>query len=390
MTSDSQEKAISRVLHAIDAIRAGQMVIMVDDEDRENEGDLVFAAEHVSADKINFMVREARGLVCLAVAPAVIDRLKLPMMTDTGKQVSSKSTAFTVSIEARHGVSTGISAADRAETIRVAIDEKSTPDDIVVPGHVFPLKAKSGGVLERSGHTEGSVDLVRLAGLKPAAVICEIMKDDGTMARMPDLEVFSRRHNMPVVSIADLIEFRLLRDSLVEEVARSQVETPAGIFEARCFRNVVDGAQHFALVKGDAFHADQVVEVRVHRQRPLIDVFSSRQTGRKLVDYGLNLLKSSGHCVVLYLSHPGGSQAFADDTEDMRPHADSGAANGAAGQTQGGNKWRAMDPRLYGIGAQILRQLGVRRMRIHVSTPRSLKGLAGFGLEIVDSVVIGH
>lgn len=383
MTSESQEKAISRVLHAIDAIRAGQMVIMVDDEDRENEGDLVFAAEFVTADKINFMVREARGLVCLAVAPSVIDRLKLPMMTDTGKQGSTKSTAFTVSIEARHGVSTGISASDRAETIRVAIDDKTTPDDIVVPGHVFPLKAKPGGVLERSGHTEGSVDLVRLAGLKPAAVICEIMKDDGTMARMPDLEVFSATHKMPVVSIADLIEFRLLRDSLVEEIARSDVETPAGVFEARCFRNVVDGSQHFALVKGGAFQPGQVVDVRVHRQRPLMDVFSGGNLGRCLVDYGLGLLKTSEHCVVLYLSHPGGSQAFAEDTTEM--HRQEPAVAGAVNAS----KWRAMDPRLYGIGAQILRQLGVRQMRTHVSTPRSLKGLAGFGLEIVDSVVIG-
>lgn len=385
MTSESQEKAITRVLHAIDAIRAGQMVIMVDDEDRENEGDLVFAAEHVAADKINFMVREARGLVCLSVAPALIERLQLPMMGDNAKQGSSRSTAFTVSIEARHGVSTGISAADRAETIRVAIDDKSTPDDIVVPGHVFPLKAKHGGVLERSGHTEGSVDLVRLAGMKPAAVICEIMKDDGTMARMPDLEQFSKRHNMPVVSIADLIEFRLLRDSLVVQIAMEPVQTPGGIFDAYCFRSLVDGAQHVALVKGGLFQAEQVVDVRVHRQRPLIDVFSSGETGRRLVDYGLNLLQSSEHAVVLYLSHPGGSQAFVDDVMEMQRPDDSTTGTGAA---SGMNHWRSMDPRLYGIGAQILRQLGIRRMRTHVSTQRSLKGLAGFGLEIVDLVVI--
>ncbi len=383
MTSETQEKAINRVLHAIDAIRAGQMVIMVDDEDRENEGDLVFAAEHVAADKINFMVREARGLVCLSVAPAIIDRLQLPMMGDNSKQGSSRSTAFTVSIEARHGVSTGISAADRAQTIRVAIDDKSTPDDIVVPGHVFPLKAKHGGVLERSGHTEGSVDLVRLAGMKPAAVICEIMKDDGTMARMPDLEAFSKRHNMPVVSIADLIEFRLLRDSLVEQIARESVQTSTGIFEAYCFRSLVDGAQHVALVKGAPFQAEQVVDVRVHRQRPLIDVFSSGKTGRRLIDYGLNLLQAEEYAVVLYLSHPGGAQAFIEDTVDMHTQPDEAAPSSA-----GANHWRAMDPRLYGIGAQILRQLGIRRMRTHVSTQRSLKGLAGFGLEIVDLVVI--
>ena len=388
MTSETQEKAISRVLHAIDAIRSGQMVIMVDDEDRENEGDLVFAAEHVSAEKINFMVREARGLVCHSMSPAAIDRLKLPMMSDLGKPGSSRSTAFTVSIEARHGVSTGISAADRAQTIRVAMDDKSTSDDIVVPGHVFPLKAKQGGVLERSGHTEGSVDLARLAGMKPSAVICEIMKDDGTMARMPDLEVFSKRHNMPLVSIADLIEFRLLRDSLVEQLAKEPVQTPAGIFEAICFQSLVDGAQHVALVKGGPFTADQVVDVRVHRQRPLIDVFSSGTSGRRLVDYGLQLLKSAECGVVLYLSHPGGSHAFVEDTVDMRLPPDGAVPAASAVPPAASNKWQPMDPRLYGIGAQILRHLGVRQMRIHVSTPRSLKGLAGFGLEIAEVAVI--
>ena len=377
MSSESQERAVTRVLHAIDAMRAGEMVIMVDDEDRENEGDLVFAAEHVSPDKINFMVREARGLVCLSLAPEIIDRLKLPMMSDAGKQGCSKSTAFTVSIEAREGVSTGISAADRAQTIRVAIDDKSTPDDVVVPGHVFPLKAKKGGVLERSGHTEGSIDLARLAGLKPAAVICEIMKDDGTMARMPDLEQFAKIHKMAVVSIADLIEFRLLRDSLVSQVAKEPMTTPFGVFDAYCFKNHVDGSQHFALVKGGPFQADQTVDVRVHRQRPLLDVFSSAGAGRHLVDYGLQLLQKCPAGVLLYLSHPGGNQALEDDVLECNQERGAGSS-----------KWRAMDPRLYGIGAQILRQLGVRRMRTHVSTQRSLKGLAGFGLEIVDSFVI--
>jgi 3,4-dihydroxy 2-butanone 4-phosphate synthase/GTP cyclohydrolase II len=221
--------------------------------------------------------------------------------------------------------------------------------------------------------------------MKPAAVICEIMKDDGTMARMPDLEQFSKRHNMPVVSIADLIEFRLLRDSLVVQIAMEPVQTPGGIFDAYCFRSLVDGAQHVALVKGGLFQAEQVVDVRVHRQRPLIDVFSSGETGRRLVDYGLNLLQSSEHAVVLYLSHPGGSQAFVDDVMEMQRPDESTPGTGAA---SGMNHWRSMDPRLYGIGAQILRQLGIRRMRTHVSTQRSLKGLAGFGLEIVDLVVI--
>ena len=205
----SQADSISRVVKAIDTIREGGMVIMVDDEDRENEGDLVFAASHVTPEKINFMTKEARGLICLSLEADQIDRLQLPMMEDSTKKEDQRSTAFTVSIEARDGVTTGISAADRSQTVKVAVADDATAHDIVVPGHIFPLKARPGGVLERAGHTEGSVDIARLAGLKPAGVICEIMNDDGTMARVPDLEKFSAKHDIPIVTIADLVTFRL-------------------------------------------------------------------------------------------------------------------------------------------------------------------------------------
>jgi len=377
-TSDSQE-AITSVLQAIDAIKRGGMVIMVDDEDRENEGDLVFAAEHVCPEKINFMAREARGLICLTLDPPLVDRLKLPMMTDHGKADSARSTAFTVSIEARKGVTTGISAADRAETVKVAIADATTPEDLVVPGHIFPLKAKHGGVLERSGHTEGSVDLARLAGFKPAAVICEIMNDDGTMARMPDLEAFGRKHHLPIISIADLITFRMMRDSLVERVEDKIVRTSAGELRGLVYRSIVDGTCHLALVKGTNF-CERSVDVRVHRERPVSDIFGSDDSSsRKLIKYAEKLLAESRDAVLLYLFLDGPQRNLIDDLISLAVEPDS--KNPHARSTQ-------MDNRLYGIGAQILRDLGVQNMRLHISTPRAFKGLAGFGLDVSDTVVI--
>ena len=385
MTAEEREKATSRVLTAIEAMRAGRMVIMVDDEDRENEGDLVLAASHVTPEKINFMAKEARGLICLTLDPQMVERLKLPMMTDHFKAGSTRSTAFTVSIEAREGVSTGISAADRAHTIRVATADDCKPEDIVVPGHIFPLKAKSGGVLERSGHTEGSVDLARLAGMKPAAVICEIMKDDGTMARVPDLEEFGKRFSIPIVSIADLIEYRLLRDGLVERIDDRPVHTATGTWRGVLYKSLVDQTTHFALVKGKDF-GEQPVDVRVHRQRPLVDVFAHPESGgRSLINYGLELLRTSDAAVVLYLTQDHASMtplsALTVDMHDLAATpGESERKTRIVGQT--------MDNRLYGIGAQILRDLGIRKMVTHVSTPRALKGLAGFGLEVTDMIVI--
>jgi len=380
----TQEVAIARVLKAIDAVKAGGMVIMIDDEDRENEGDLVFAAAHVSPEKINFMTKEARGLVCLSLDHAAVERLDLPMMEDASRRLGSKSTAFTVSIEAREGVTTGISAADRAHTIKVAVDPASGPNDIVVPGHIFPLRAKVGGVLQRAGHTEGSIDLARLSGFPPAAVICEIMNDDGTMARVPDLEKFAARHNLPIVTIADLITFRLLRESLIDELHRGVIATPYGALESRLYRSQIDGLCHLALVKGDVAKAD-VVDVRVHRQHLLMDVFGQPQDGGKSrVDYGLRMLAQSEAGVMLYMTQP---ETPDDLTVDFLriagvPEGDRTTSNARSKSTS------EADSRTLGVGAQILRRLGVHRMRVHMGTPMPLRGLLGFDLEVVDTVHI--
>ncbi len=375
------EKSFARVLAAIEAIRAGRMVIMVDDEDRENEGDLVFAAEHATPEKINFMAKEARGLICLPLAPELITQLRLPLMDDVTKGPGDHTTAFTVSIEARHGVTTGISAADRAHTVRVAAAEGAKPEDLVVPGHIFPLRARSGGVLERSGHTEGSVDIAKLAGCRPAAVICEIMNDDGTMARMPDLEIFAAKHNLLIVTIDDLIAYRLMRDSLVRMIGHGPIETPAGTFDSILFESVLDHSQHLALLKGREKFQSDVVDVRVHKQRPITDVFScSEHGGRHLIDYGLDMLSKAETGALIYLSHMNDRQSFGDFKEaihEIDPHL-----------TDPNAKPHAMDARQLGIGAQVIRALGIERMRIHVSAQRNLKGIAGFGLEVTDSILI--
>jgi 3,4-dihydroxy 2-butanone 4-phosphate synthase/GTP cyclohydrolase II len=380
----TQEVALARVLKAIDAVKAGGMVIMIDDEDRENEGDLVFAAAHVSPEKINFMTKEARGLVCLSLDHTAVERLDLPMMEDATRRMGNKSTAFTVSIEAREGVTTGISAADRAHTIRVAVDPSSGPNDIVVPGHIFPLRAKVGGVLQRAGHTEGSIDLARLAGFPPAAVICEIMNDDGTMARVPDLERFATRHNLPIVTIADLITFRLMRESLIEELHRGSISTPYGSVESRLYRSQIDGLCHLALLKGDTSKAD-IVDVRVHRQHLLMDVFGQPSDGgRSRVDYGLRMLAQSEAGIMLYMTQPETPEDLTYDFLRIAGEADSAKL----GQSVRSKSKAEADSRTLGVGAQILRRLGVHRMRVHMATPMPLKGLLGFDLEVVDTVNI--
>ncbi len=375
-----QDRLVARVHTAIDTFRKGGMVIMVDDEDRENEGDLVLAAEGVTPQHINFMAKEARGLICLTLDAQMVDRLKLPMMADTTKRNPYQGTAFTVSIEAREGVSTGISAADRAHTIKVAIDPHTLPEDIVVPGHIFPLKARPGGVLERAGHTEGSVDLARLAGLKGAGVICEIMNDDGTMARMQDLEIFSAKHNIPIIAIADLIQYRLMHESMVEELKRETIRTGQGAFEAIIFRNTVDGLEHLALIKGQDF-ADHIVEVRVHTQQPLLDVFGDRYEGSAFrLQRGLELLQNQERAALIYLNNPEASwlqelKAMMMDANPSHTPESSPAP-------------KRMDLRMHGTGAQIIRSLGIQRMRVHSSSPMLLKGLSGFGLEIVENCII--
>lgn len=365
-------QTMSNVENALTAFREGKMVIMTDDKDRENEGDLVFPAEDVSPEKINFMAKEARGLICLSLAPKYVERLSLPLMTDRGQNSSTQlGTAFTVSIEASHGVTTGISAADRAHTIRVAIDDQTQARDIRVPGHIFPLRAQAGGVLERTGHTEGSVDLARLAGKKHAAVICEIMNDDGTMARLPDLEIFGKRHNIPLLAIADLITYRLARETLVTEIKRVCL-SEEGPVEAVWFRSDIDASVHFALVKGEPSFND-TVDVRVHKQNPLSDILTpgffpsvGMDLARWKIDYGLELVKSQARAIFLYLAN-----------SDMNAMASLASP-------------QHMDPRIYGIGAQILTKLGVGRMRLHLSSERTLVALSGFGLEIADTVLMSE
>lgn len=377
-----QKRAISRVLAAIEAIKRGEMVVMVDDEDRENEGDLVFAADLVSTEKINFMAAKARGLICLTLDADFVDRLELPLMTDRSKTKGvSMGTAFTVSIEAREGVTTGISAADRAQTIRVAVNPNSKPTDLVVPGHIFPLRAQVGGVLMRAGHTEGSVDLARMAGLSPAGVICEIMNQDGSMARRPDLEKFAKDHGLCFVTIEDLITFRLMRESLIELVSEGPIETEWGIFQASLFKSQIDGTYHMA-VRSHDFSTAEVIDVRVQRQDRLADVFGSvAGGGRQRIAYGMKLLQEQKNAVFLYLSHNENAdktfpESFANllifEKEKKTPDLDKRS------QVQ------PMDPRQVGVGAQILKTMGVERMRLHLSRPAPLKGLGGFGLEVVD------
>lgn len=375
MALSDQERAISKVLHAIECVKNGGMVIMVDDEDRENEGDLVFPAEHTTPEKINFMVKEARGLVCLTLEPEITDRLNLPMMADSTKNEPDQETAFTVSIEAKHGVTTGISAEDRSHTINVAINDNATPKDIVVPGHIFPLKARKGGTLRRAGHTEGSVDLAKLAGLKGAGVICEIMNDDGTMARMPDLETFSKKHNIPIVAIADIITYRLMRESLVEEVGREKIRTHYGVFESVLFRNVVDGTEHVAITNSSDF-SDDIVDVRVHLQNSLVDVLGNPECGGGYkMHYGLKLLADSKKAVLVYLANSGSEFSIEEQLKMLS--VDSGSKP-VVSPLSG-------DDRTLGTGAQIVKALGVERMRVHTSTPEVIKGLSGYGLSVVET-----
>jgi 3,4-dihydroxy 2-butanone 4-phosphate synthase/GTP cyclohydrolase II len=290
------------------------------------------------------------------------------MMEAPGTGTTTMSTAFTVSIEAREGVTTGISAADRAKTIEVAIADQTTARDLVVPGHIFPLKAKKGGVLQRAGHTEGSVDLARLAGKKSAAVICEIMNDNGEMARLPDLEIFSQKFELPIVSIEDLITFRLMKDSLVEEVKQAPVETEFGTFNGIWYRSTVDQKTHFALTTGSNF-SNSVVDVRVHKQRPISDVFGKGEDGgRSRINFGLKMLAENENAVFVYLN-----PSDTDHTETMLEKSETD---------------QQFDSRLYGIGAQILRNLGVQKMNVYLSSERSIKGLGGFGLEITDTTIL--
>jgi len=375
--------AVSSIEEVIEDIKAGKMIILVDDEDRENEGDLCMAGELVTPEAINFMATYGRGLICLAMSPDIVDQLGLPMMVANNQ--SPYGTGFTISIEARTGVSTGISAADRARTIEAAVAPDATPRDIISPGHIFPLRARSGGVLVRTGQTEGSVDLARLAGLRTAGIICEIMKDDGTMARMPDLEIFAKEHDLKIATIADLVAYRLRKDALVRVAVEARLPTVhAGEFRVIAYQNDIDSLEHVALVMGDVT-TDEPVMVRVHSECLTGDVFGSARCdcGPQL-HAAMRMVEQEGRGVVLYMRQEGRGIGLVNKLKAYNLQDNDGLDTVEANIRLGFKP----DLRDYGIGAQILRDLGVRKMRLLTNNPKKIIGLEGYGLEVVDRLPI--
>ena len=367
---------------AIEDIRAGKMVILVDDEDRENEGDLTMAAEAVTPEAINFMAKYGRGLICLSMSGKMADRLNLPMMVDDN--TSQFGTGFTVSIEAKKGVTTGISAADRATTIKVAVADDAKASDLARPGHIFPLRAREGGVMVRIGQTEGSVDLAKLAGCKPAGVICEIMDDDGTMARRPSLEVFSEKHNIGICTIADLVEYRMKTESFVRPAAKTVIPTEfGGEFKIIAYENDLDNLTHIAMVKGE-IKPEEPILVRVHSECMTGDIFGSLRCdcGDQL-HKAMEMMDKEGNGVILYLRQEGRGIGLVNKLkayELQQQGCDTVEANLKLG-------FKA-DMRDYGIGAQILADLGVRKMRLMTNNPTKMVGLEGYGLSVVEQVPI--
>jgi 3,4-dihydroxy 2-butanone 4-phosphate synthase/GTP cyclohydrolase II len=373
---------VSKIEDALVDIRQGKMVILVDDEDRENEGDLTMAAEKVTSEAINFMAKHGRGLICLSLTEEKLNALRLPMMVSDN--TSRFQTAFTVSIDAKKGVTTGISAADRAVTILTAMDDHAQSDDLVTPGHIFPLRAKEGGVLVRTGQTEGSVDLARLAGLKPAGVICEIMNDDGTMARMPDLEIFSGKHGIRIVTVADLIKYRMSKERLVRRVAAATLPTKyGGVFSAIAYENDIDSSHHIALVKGEIGPEDEVL-VRVHSQCLTGDVFGSKRCDcEEQLHTAMAMVEKEGKGVIVYMRQEGRGIGLVNKLKAYHLQEngkDTVEANEALG-------FKA-DMREYGIGAQILADLGLHRIRLMTNNPRKIIGLQGYGIEVVQRIPI--
>jgi 3,4-dihydroxy 2-butanone 4-phosphate synthase/GTP cyclohydrolase II len=373
---------VSTIEEALDDIQKGKMVILVDDEDRENEGDLTMAAEKVTPEAINFMARYGRGLICLTLTEERISELRIPMMVP--ENTSRFQTAFTISIDACRGVTTGISAADRACTILTVIDEKAQPEDLVSPGHIFPLRAKKGGVLVRTGQTEGSVDLARLAGLKPAGVICEIMNEDGTMARMPDLQIFTKKHGLKIVTIADLIEYRINKESLVRRIATATLPTKyGGTFTAIAYENDVDPYHHIALVKGEIASDDEVL-VRVHSQCLTGDVFGSKRCDcEEQLHTAMAMVEKEGKGVIVYMRQEGRGIGLVNKLKAYCLQ-DMGKDTVEANEELGFKP----DMRDYGIGAQILVDLGLRKIRLMTNNPRKIIGLEGYGIKVVERIPI--
>jgi 3,4-dihydroxy 2-butanone 4-phosphate synthase/GTP cyclohydrolase II len=380
MTADE----IERVESAIDAMEAGEMVIILDAEDRENEGDLCFPADAVTADKINFMAKHGRGLICLAMTGERLDKLDIPMMVEQDDNASQFATAFTVSIEAREGVSTGISASDRARTVEVAVDEETQPDDIVTPGHVFPLRAREGGVLVRTGQTEASIDLARLAGRKPAAVICEIMNPDGSMARRDDLIEFGDEHDLPVVSVSEIIHHRLRNESLVECIDDEPLETEfSGDWRVQVYRDKVSRTEHLAFVCGDP-QPNQPALVRVQHRCDTFDLFTKQgsNTRSALLSRAVGTIAEEGCGAVVYLDHDGKSAS-----ELVEHYVRKGNERPYRPDRTDVNQPKE-ELKVVGVGAQIMRAVGLGKMKLMTNRPKKALGLEGYDLEIVDQVPI--
>jgi 3,4-dihydroxy 2-butanone 4-phosphate synthase/GTP cyclohydrolase II len=372
---------LATIPEAIEDIKAGRFVIVVDDEDRENEGDLVIAAEKVMAESINFMAKYGRGLICMPMTGERLDALRIPMMSSNN--TSKFGTPFAVAVEAREGTTTGISTADRARTVQVMVDPKTRPEDILMPGHMFPLRARDGGVLVRAGQTEATVDLARMAGLQPAGVLCEIMNEDGTMARMPQLEEFAKKHGLKIISVADLIAYRYRHERLVQRVAEAKLPTPFGDFKVIAYKSSTDPDEHLAMVMGDVA-TDEPVLVRVHSQCLTGDVFHSlRCDCGEQIELAMKRIAAEGRGVVLYMRQEGRGigihnkiKAYALQDEGL----DTVEANISLGFKP--------DLRDYGVGAQILADLGVRNMRLMTNNPKKMSGLESFGLKITEQLPI--